>query len=117
MIAYVLADPLEHNALEIVVEQRPGRTAEILEGAYMTTEKTLHALVQRKPCVDSPTPGQDHDKQGQQALCGADHDLAEACPVYLALFTWQRTQPQIRLCTRRRANSAHVSADHDPLVD
>src|SRR5205814_1813608 len=115
VIAHVLAGALEHDALEIVVEQHARRATEGLEGFDVAADEALERLVEREACIQRPTEAQYHDEARQRALGRADAHLTEARPIDLALLARQRDEVEVRLGLRHRAHRTH-EAPHDDLA-
>ena len=122
-----LALACEHRGLEVVVEERPGRSAKVLEGLDVAAQEALHRLVEREEHVDRAGPAEHHDEGRQRSLGAAHLDLAEVSPVDLGLFAGQRTQAKVGFGHRPGSQAAHepaglshgarIAAGHDHLVD
>jgi hypothetical protein len=84
--ADVIADALEDDALQVVVEQRARRSLERGEGLDVAAQETLQRLIEGKARVAGARPGEHEHETGQDARGGADADLTEVAPIDLALF-------------------------------
>src|SRR5690606_15891266 len=105
----VVADALEDDALEIVVEDLARYAAERLEGEPMAAQERLERRVEHEPRVHRARPRQHEQEAPQGSLGGADLDLAEVAPVDLRLFARQRREAEERFDSRR-PHAAHVAA-------
>ena len=92
-----VAAPLEHGALEIVVEQHAGDAAPGGEGGDMATQEVLHAGIQAEAQEDLPRVAQHHDERHQRTPRAADLQMAEVAPIDLSLFAGKGAQAQIGL--------------------
>ena len=97
-----IATPVQHHALEIVVQQDMGDTVPRGERRDVAAQEVLHPGVREEAQEDLPRMAQHHDERHQRAACPADLEMAEMSPVHLRLFARQATQPQIRLGLRAR---------------
>jgi hypothetical protein len=88
----VIADAVEDDALEIVVEDRPGHAAEGREGLDVAAQEALQGLVQGEASVH----GEHEDEARQQPASAADRHGAEIAPVDLGLLAGERLQTQVR---------------------
>ena len=92
-----IATPLQHHALEIVVQQDTGDTVPRGECGDVAAQEARHPGVQEEAQEDLARMAQHHDERHQRAACPADREMAEMSPVHLRLLAGQAAQPQIRL--------------------
>lgn len=113
----VLADALEDDALEVVVEERPRHAAEGLKGEDVAPGEALGRLVEDKAGEDRAREAEHHHEAGETSHGAADLDLPEAGPVHLSLLARHRFEFEKGLA-RERADLADVPPDHDlaPVV-
>ena len=90
-----IAPPLEHGALQVVVEQDPRHAAPGIEGSGMTAQKVLHTRIEEEAQEDLARVAQHHDESHQRAPCTADGEVPEMPPIDLGLFARQGAQAQI----------------------
>src|SRR5678815_5637247 len=93
----VVADALEHDALEIVVQDLARRTAERLEREHVATHERLERGVEHEPRVHRTRPREHEHETPQRPLGGPDLELAEVAPVDLGLLAGQGLEPEERL--------------------
>ena len=82
-----IAHPLEHRALEVVVEGDPGTAVEGDEGLDMAAQEAVHPGVQEEAQEDHAAVAEHHDEGHQRAPGAADLQMAEVAPVHLRLLT------------------------------
>jgi hypothetical protein len=111
--ADVIADAVEDDALEIVVEDRPRDAPQSREGFDVAAQEALQRLVQGEAGVDGARPRQHEDEARQQPAPAADRQGAEIPPVDLGLLAGQRLQAQVRFGARRGPHRAHPAPDLD----
>ena len=92
-----IATPLQHGALEIVVEQDPRHPVPGRERADMAAQEALHAGVEEEAQKDLARVAQHHDERHQRTAGAADLQVAEMRPIDLRLLAGQAAQPQIGL--------------------
>jgi hypothetical protein len=107
----VVADALEDDALEVVVEEIPRYPAEGGEGLDVAPDEALQRLVEREAGEDGAAVRQHHHEAGQGPLGVADGDLAEVAPVDLGLLAGERLEAEVGLGSRRRSYGPHVVPD------
>src|SRR5439155_8742260 len=88
------AGAVEDDALEIVVEDGPGRAAEGGEGFDVAAQEALERLVQGKAGVDGARPGQHEHEARQHPPAAADRERVEVPPVDLPFPAGQGPRPQ-----------------------
>ncbi len=66
--ADVIADALEHDALQVVVEQGPRNAPECGERLDMAAHEALQRLVEREAREDRARPRQNHHEARERAL-------------------------------------------------
>ena len=114
VVLHVLAVAIEHDALEIVVEQRARHAAERLEGAAVAMHEALEPLIEREAGVHRARPAEHQHEAAQGATRLADLHTAEARPVDLALLAGQRVEREKRFGAPLRAHAPDVAAHlHD----
>src|SRR2546428_2065706 len=96
MEADVIADPLQDDALEIVVQEGPRHPAERGEGFDVAPQETLQRLIQGEARVHGAGPREHEDEAGQDAPGAADGKRAEVSPVDLGLLAGQRRRISAR---------------------
>ena len=80
--------PLQHGALEVVVEQDSGQSpAPGLERHEVAAQEVLHARIEEEVQEDLPRIAHDHDEGHQCPARSADGEMTEMSPVDLTLFT------------------------------
>jgi anthranilate/para-aminobenzoate synthase component II len=82
----VITDSFEYDASQIVVEDRPGDSAQCVESLDVSPQEALQCLVKGKACIHGPGPGEDKDEAGEVAARVSDADLAEVAPINLCLL-------------------------------
>src|SRR5260370_25778273 len=100
--AHVIAVPLEHDGLEVVVENGPWNPQR-LECVDVAAQKALERLVEREARVHRARPRQHEDEARQRPERAPDADLTEMPPVDLRLLAGQRLEAQVRLGFGARA--------------
>ena len=88
MVADMITDAFEHDALEIVIEDGSRDASPGAEGPDMSAEKALEGLIKSEVCIQGPGPGEHEHEAGKDAFGQPDTDLAEVGPVRLALLPW-----------------------------
>ena len=104
-------DALEHGALEVVVEQHAGHTAEGREGLDVAAQEAVHASVEEEAQEDLARVAQHHHEGHQRPARPADAQVAEVRPVDLRLLAGQGAQAQVRLGGRARAQAGDQVAE------
>ena len=94
--------PLQHRALEIVVEQDPRHAVPRRERCDVAAQEALHAGIEEEAQEDPARIAQHHDERHQRAAGAADAEMAEMPPVDLRLLAGQAAQAQIGLGRRPR---------------
>src|SRR6266545_2693300 len=113
MEADVIADSLQDDALEIVVQEGPRHPAERGEGFDVAPQETLQRLIQGEARVHGARPREHKDEAGQYAPAAAAGKRAEVSPVDLGLLAGQRLQTQVGRGPRGGTDGPHVAADLD----
>ena len=101
--SYEVTLSLEDGALQVVVEDGTGDTAEGVEGGEVTPEEALGGLVEVEAGEERAAPRQRHEKarEGASGATGAtDRDPPKGRPVHLGLLPRQDRQTEERLVPR-----------------
>ena len=96
MEADVIADALEDDALQVVVEDDAGHAPERGEGLDVAAQETLERLVEGEARVTGARPGEHEHEAGEEAGRRADADLPEVAPVDLGLLAGEGVEAQDR---------------------
>src|SRR5690606_1161314 len=86
------ADALGYCALEVVVEQVPRDTAEVLESVDVAAQEARHASVEEEPKKHTARMAQCHHEAEESPNRVVDIDLAKMGPVDLGLLARQHRQ-------------------------
>ena len=81
-----VAAPLQHRALEVVIEQDTRDAAPCAEGSDMAAQEVLHPGIREEAQEDLPRVAEHHDERHQRAARPADGEMAEMPPVHLRLL-------------------------------
>ena len=95
--ADVIADALEDDALQIVVEDGAGHALEGGEGLDVAAQETLERLVEGEARVARARPREHEHEAREQARGRADADRAEVAPVDLRLLAGEGVEAQVGL--------------------
>jgi hypothetical protein len=77
---------LQHRRLEVVVKNGARLSVPSLKGMHVAAQEVLGALIEEELQVERARVRQRDDKAGKSALCAADADVAEVCPIDLRLL-------------------------------
>ena len=94
---------LQHDALEIVVEEDPWHAVPGGEGADMAAQEALQACIEEEAEIDLAREARDHDEGHQRAAGASDGELTKMPPVDLPLLSGQGAQAQVGFGLRARA--------------
>jgi hypothetical protein len=113
-----VADAIEHDALQIVVEDGTRHPGPAREGLLVPGEEVRKIVAGEEPKEDRARVGEDHDEADEGPLRLADADRTEVPPVHLGLITGEGPQPQVGLPGRRRPVAPYDGAKgvRPPLV-
>ena len=106
-----IALALEHDALEIVVEEDPWQPVPGGEGADMAAQEALQACIEEEAEIDLAREAQDHDEGHQRAAGASDRELTKMPPVDLPLLAGQGAQAQVGLGLRARTMTGDDMAE------
>lgn len=106
----VVADALEDDALEVVVEQHARDATKGGERLDVASNEALHGLVEDEASEESAGVSEGHDEAGEAARGGSDADLSEGGPVDLCLLARERLEGKKGL-GRDRSDGADVSTE------
>src|SRR5690606_15852065 len=87
---HVLAGSLEHDALEVVVEDDTRHAAEVLERLGVSAQEALHRLIEREPREHRAAEREHHHEARETTLRALDLDESEVAPVDLRLLAGHR---------------------------
>ena len=110
MEADVIADALEDDALQIVVEDGAGHALERGEGLDVPAQEALERLVEGEARVAGARPRQHEHEAREEPGGGADADRAEVAPVDLGLLAGERLEAQVGLGAGGGPDGADVAA-------
>ncbi len=86
VVPHMLTVALEHDALEIVVQERAWDAAELLEGKSVAVHEALELLIEREVGVHGARPAEHEYEAAEGATGVADLNATKASPVNLALL-------------------------------
>lgn len=122
----LVAAAFQHGALEIVVQNDPGRSGPILESTHVAAQEVFRGLVEEEFQIQRARPGQGHDEAGELPPGAPHHDGTETGPIDLCLLGTKNLQAQkgfvrLRAQTCHRApqllDAAGIAAIPDHLVE
>ncbi len=102
-----IAHAFEHDALEIVIEDRSDGPAKRIKCLDVATQEAVHLGIEAEAQEDAPRVAQHHHEAHERAPRTADLQVIEVGPVTLHLFTRQRAQAQVGLGRRPWPHRAH----------
>lgn len=111
-----VAAPLDHRALEVVVEQLAWHATEAFEGVHVAREEDWHLRAEVEARDQPPRPAQDDDEGHQRALGAADLQRAEVGPVDLGLLPGESPEAEEGLGLRACAEPGDDLAQARPLA-
>jgi hypothetical protein len=111
MEADVIADTLEDDALQVVVEDGAGHALERGEGRDVPPQETLERLVQGETGLAGARPGEHEHEAGELARGAADADRPEVATVDLGLLAGEGLEAQEGLGARGGPHGADVALD------
>ena len=106
-----VAHALEHDALEVVVQEGSGQSAECSERLDVATQEAVHLGVEAKAQEHPPRVAEHRHEAHQRTARLADLQVAEVSPVDLHLLTRQRAQAQEGFGRGSRAQGADQMAE------
>ena len=102
---------MEHDGLEVVVEDTLRHATEELEGASVHGEEGFEPLVEGEVDEDRSRPRHHHGERRERALRGADAEVAERAPVDLGLLAGLGFDAQVGLARPRGADLSDVALE------